>query len=197
MIRMTRMVPAVLFALGLALGPHAAAAQEPSETTARTIAEIRNGVNRYSATTQRRLKELERKIDVLSQLTEAADTVSPIAMTQSLSRARQKVEEAQRDADKEPALGEPVPTVLDIVSHIVTTPPFGVPADQLRARLFVEISKLEEDVLQQCDAFQKEASTAEALEQTLGQIQRSLRAAAVAGGRASIVTRRRALKSGS
>ena len=88
-------------------------------------------------------------------------------------------------------------TVIAVVSQLIETPPFGMPADQLRAKLFVEISKLEEDILRQSSAFQNEAYAAEALAQSLDQIQRNLRAAAVSGGQASLVTRRRALKSGS
>jgi hypothetical protein len=190
--RMVRIVPVVL----LALGSHAVQAQEPTDTW-RLIAETRNNVNRYMVDTRNRATELGRKIEVLNQLTEAADAVSPIAMSQSLTRARHKVEDAQRTAGKEPPLGEPVPTVVDIVFHLVDTPPFGTPADQLRARLFVEISKLEEDVLRQSEAFQKEADMAESLARTLEGIQGTLRTTAVAGTKASLQTRKRALKSGS
>jgi len=61
----------------------------------------------------------------------------------------------------------------------------------------VEISKLEEDVLRQSEAFQSEANVAESLERTLAQIHGNLRATAVAGGKASLQTRKRALKMGS
>ena len=196
MLKILGSVPAVLLAFGLVLGSHLAAAQEPGDP-ARLIAEIRNDVNRYAALTKTRTLELGRKLEVLGELTDAADAVSPIAMGQSLSRARQKVEEARRSAGKEPPLEEPVPMVVDIVSQFVTTPPFGMPADQLRAKLFVEISKLEEDILRQSESFQREAYTAEMLAQSLDQIQRNLHSAAVAGGAASLDTRKRALKGGS
>jgi hypothetical protein len=146
---------------------------------------------------QARAMELGRKIDVLGDLTEAADSVSPIAMSQSLTRARRKVEEANQESDREPALREPVPAVIDIVSELVKTPPFGMPADQLRARLFVEISKLEEEILRECDAFQNESQVVEAVGNMLERIRGTLHATAVAGTRASLLTRRRALKSGS
>lgn len=191
MLRIVRIVAAVL----LVLGSRAASAQETSSDTARLLVEIRSGVGGYQADARTRAMELGRKIEVLGDLAEAADSVSPIAMGQSLTRARRKVEEARRNADREPALGEPVPTVVDIVSNLVTSPPFGVPADKLRDRLFVEISKLEEDILRQAGAFQKEAAMAESLARTLTQIQESLNSTAVGGARASLATRRLALKS--
>jgi hypothetical protein len=190
--RIVRIVSIVL----LALGSRTAGAQEPSET-ARLMAETRKDITSYMFDAQARIKELGRKIDVLGNLTDAADAVSPIAMGQSLTRARHKVEDARRTATEEPALEEPVPAVIDIVSEFVTTPPFGVPADKLRARLFVEIGKLEEDILRQAAAFQKEASMAESQAKTLNEIQGRLREVAVSAGRASLQTRRTALKSGS
>jgi hypothetical protein len=189
--RIVRIVPVIL----LALGSHAAIAQEPGEST-RSALEMRNGISRYLADAQARAKELGRQIDVLGDLTEAADSVSPIALSQSLTRARRKVEEAKQEADREPALREPVLTVIDIVSELVKTPPFGMPADQLRARLFVEISKLEEEILRECDALQSESQVVEAIGDTLERIRGTLHATAVAGTKASLRTRRRALKSG-
>jgi hypothetical protein len=189
--RTVRIMPAVL----LFFGSHAVAAQESSGDTERLIAEIRVGVIGYQADVRTRAMELSRKIEVLDELAAAADSVSPLAMGQSLTRARQKVEEARRTADREPALGEPVPTVVDIVSRLVTSPPFGVPADKLRDRLFVEIGKLEEDILRQGAAFQKEAAMAESFERLLAQIQETLRSTAVSGAKESLATRRLALKS--
>ena len=189
--RIVRIVPAIL----LVFGSHAVAAQETSSDTERLIVGIRIGVSGYQADVRTRAMELSRKIEVLGDLAEAADSVSPIAMGQSLSRARQKVEEARRTADREPALGEPVPTVVDIVSRLVTSPPFGVPADKLRDRLFVEIGKLEEDILRQGAAFQREAAMAESFERLLAQIRQTLDSTAVSGARASLATRRLALKS--
>jgi hypothetical protein len=72
-----------------------------------------------------------------------------------------------------------------------------MPADRLRARLFVEISKLEEDILRDADSFQREASTIDTLQSELQRISGSLRNVAVAGGRASLAVRKAALKSGS
>ena len=86
--------------------------------------------------------------------------------------------------------------MIDIVSGLVSTPPFGMPGDQLRAKVFVEIGKLEEDILQRCEAFQSEANTVDSLQRNLARIEDSLRAAAVAGGKASLYTRKRALKAG-
>jgi hypothetical protein len=164
-----RIVPAVLFAFSLAFGSHAAA-QEPGDP-ARFLAETRKGIHAYMASVQARTMELGRKVEVLGQLTESAA--------------------------REPALGEPVTNVIAIVSQLIATPPFGMPADQLRARLFVEISKLEEDILRQAESFQSESNAAEMLARSLDQIQRSFHTAAVSGGEASLATRRRALKGGS
>jgi hypothetical protein len=191
--RIVRILPAIL----LVLGSHAAAAQEAGSDTARAIAETRNGIGRYMSDVRARTTELKRKIDVLGDLTDAADAISPVAMGLSLTRSRQKVENAKHTANQEPPLGEPVPTVLDIVSQLVNTPPFGMPADQLRARLFVEISRLEEDILRQSETFQREADGAESMERSLEQITAGLRSTAAAGTRALLQTRRRALKSGS
>ena len=190
--RIVRIVPVLL----LVLGSRAVAGQQLGDT-ARRIGQTRNSINAYMADVKARTVALAREIDVLRFLSDAADAVSPIAMDQSLTRARRKVEEARHTAGEEPPLGEPVPTVVDVVSLMVTTPPFGMPADQLRARLFVEISKLEEDVLRQGETLQVEAGTAGSLAGTLEQIQLSLHAAAVAGTKASLQTRKRALKSGS
>lgn len=189
MLRIVRIAPAIL----LVLGSPIAAAQELGDSV-RVVERTRIDVGAYLADAKARAKQLERRIDVLSQLVDAADTVSPIAMSQSLSRASQKVEKARHDAEEEPALSDPVPTVVDIVSHLVTTPPFGVPADQLRARLFVEISKLEEDILRRCDSFYREASDVEFLERTLEQVAGALQSTAVNGGKASLLARRQALK---
>ncbi|HSS48517.1 MAG TPA: hypothetical protein VLX28_06195 [Thermoanaerobaculia bacterium] len=144
-------MPSVLFVFSLALGSHAATAQDPGETR-QLLAEIRKGIYAYMGTVEARTKELGRKVEVLSELTDAADAVSPIAMGQSLTQARHKAEEARVSAAREPALGEPAATVI---------------------------------------------ASAEVLAQSLEQIQRNLRTAAVSGGQASLVTRRRALKSGS
>jgi len=157
--RIVRIMPAVL----LLFSSHAVAAQEAFSDTERLIAGLRIGASGYQADVRTRAMELNRKIEVLGFLAEAADSVAPIAMEKSLTRARRKVEDARRTADREPALGEPVPTVVDIVSQLVTSPPFGVPADKLRDRLFVEIGKLEEDILRQGAAFQKEAALAESM----------------------------------
>ena len=189
--RVVRVVPALL----LVLAAHAAFAQENGDA-ARAIASLRVDISTYQALAQARAMELGRRIDVLGQLTEAADMVSPFALDQSLSRARKKVEEARAEANREPPLDEPVPTVIDIVSGLVSTPPFGMPGDQLRAKVFVEIGKLEEDILQSCEAFQGEANTVDSLQRNLARIEDSLRAAAVSGGKASLYARKRALKAG-
>jgi hypothetical protein len=178
------------------LSSHRLLAQETLDTR-RVLAETANGIGALLEDATARSKQLGRKIDVLGDLTDAADSVSPIAMGQSLSRARQKAEEAKREADREPPLPEPVLAVVDIVSQLILSPPFGTPADRLRARLFLEISKLEDDILRDADSFQREASTVDNLQFQLQRISQSLRNAAVAGGRASLATRKAALKSGS
>lgn len=193
MSRIVRIVPAVLLFL-LFLGSQAALAQE-SLDAAQAIEETRRGISIYLSGTQARATELGRKIEVLKDLTDAADSVSPVALSLSLTRARQKVEEAKQEADRDPALREPVPAVIDIVSEMVKTPPFGMPADRLRARLFVEISKLEEEILREGEAFQREISLVDSMEVTLVRIRGTLHSTSLAATRASLQTRRRALKS--
>jgi len=187
--RIVRLVPAFLFLLA-----QAAFAQDTGDA-ARATSRISSAISSYQLQVQARAKELGRRIEVLGILTEAADMVSGFNMDQSLGRARKKVEEARAEADREPPLQEPVPTVIDIVSNLVATPPLGTPADQLRARIFVEIGKLEEEILQQCQAFQNEANGVDALARNLTRIEDTLRAGSVAGGKASLYTRKRALKS--
>jgi hypothetical protein len=119
-----------------------------------------------------------------------------MALAQSLSRARQKVEDARKEAAKDPALGEPVGSVVDSLRLYVTNPPFGMPADQLRAGLFVELGRLEEDILHQSATFQSEADLIDTLVRNLDHVMDSLRNAAVQGGRASLATRRKAIKAG-
>jgi hypothetical protein len=186
--RIVRIVPALLL-----LAVHAAAAQEEGGS-ARAIARLQVDISTYQAQVQVRTRELGRTIDVLGMLTDAADMVSQFAMDQSLSRARKKIEEAKAEADREPPLPEPVPKVIDIMTGLVAAPPFGTSADQLRARLFVEIGKLEEEILHDCEVLQREAGTVYGLQQSLARIGDSLHAASVAGGRASLYTRKRALK---
>jgi len=185
-------IACIVAALLLTLGSRGASGQE-TEDTARVIAGLRGGTAGFMRDAQTRAKQLGRKIGVLGTLADAAETVSPLAMGQSLTHALRKVDEARREAEREPALGEPVPAVIDIVSQWVTTPPFGMPADQLRARLFVEISKLEEDVLRESEALQNDANAAQSLARTLEGVEDTLRAAAVAGGKASLQIRKLAL----
>ena len=194
--RIVRIVAVVL----LALGARAAGAQEsfdPVRDPARALAEARRGIAVYLSAVQARATELGREIDVLAELTDAADSVSVIATGQSLTRARHKAEEAKTDANREPALRGSVLSVVDGVSELINKPPLGMPADQLRAKLFVEISRLEEEILRECETFQNEARQAESLEASLDRVRGTLHAGAIAGGRASLLTRRRALKSGS
>jgi hypothetical protein len=187
--RLLRIVPVVL----LVLASRAARAQEAPDT-GRALSEARRGINIYTSALQARVAELQREIGVLSDLTDAADSVSVTATGLSLTRARGKAEEAKADANRDPALDGHVLAVIDSVLELVNRPPLGMPGDQLRARLFVEVSKLEEEVLRQCDALFGEARQIEALETVLERVRGTLQSTAVAGQRASLLTRRRALK---
>jgi len=187
--RFVRIVPVVL----LALGSQVARAQEVPDA-AQALSEARRGISIYASALQNRATELGRKIDVLSELTDAADSVSVMATGQSLTRARNKAEEAKRDATRDPALDGHTLAVVDSVLELVNRPPLGMPADQLRAKLFVEIGKLEEEILRQCDAFLGETRQIEFLETSLERIRGTLHSTAVAGQRASLLTRKRALK---
>lgn len=189
MSRIVRIVPVVL----LVLASQAARAQEAPDT-ARAFPEAQRSISLYSSALQARAAELRREIEVLSELDDAADSVSVIATGLSLTRARGKAEEAKRDAERDPALPNHVLAVVDSVSVLVNRPPLGVPADQLRARLFVEISRLEEEILRQSDALLAETRQIEFLETSLEQVRGRVQSTALAGGRASLLTRRLALK---
>lgn len=187
--RIVRIVPVAL----LALGSQAVRAQEVPDA-ARAFSEAQRSIGIYGSAVQARTAELRRKIEVLAELTDAADSVSVIATGQSLTRARNKAEEAKKDAEREPALDGRTLTVVDSVLELVNRPPLGVPADQLRAKLFVEISKLEEEVVRQSEAFLSETRQIEFLETSLERVRGMLHGTAMAGGSASLLTRRRALK---
>jgi hypothetical protein len=192
MSRIVRIVPVVL----LVLGSRAVLAQEPPDS-ARAFSEVQRSISLYTSALQARVAELRREIGVLSELTDAADSVSVIATGLSLTRARDKAEEAKKDAERDPALPSHILAVVDSVSVLVNRPPLGVPADQLRARLFVEISRLEEEVLRQSEALLAEGRQIEFLETSLERIRGTLQSTAVAGGHASLLTRKQALKPGS
>lgn len=192
MSRIVRIVPVVL----LVLGSRAAGAQEAPDT-GRGLSEARRGVSLYTSALQARAGELGREIEVLSELTDAADSVSVNATGLSLTRARGKAEDAKKDATRDPGLPGHVLAVVDSVLELVNRPPLGMPGDQLRAKLFVEISKLEEEILRQSDALLAETRQIEFLQTSLEQIRGRVQATAVAGSRASLLTRRRALKAGS
>jgi hypothetical protein len=187
--RIVRIVPVVL----LVLGSRAAGAQEAPDA-GRALSEARRGISLYTSAMQARVAEVQREIGVLSDLTDAADSVSVTATGLSLTRARGKAEEAKTDANRDPALDGHVLAVIDSVLELINRPPLGVPGDQLRAKLFVEISKLEEEILRQSDALLSETRQIEFLETSLEQIRGRVQSTAVAGGRASLLTRRRALK---
>jgi hypothetical protein len=187
--RIVRIVPVLL----LVLGSRAAGAQEAPDT-ARAFPEAQRSISLYTSALQARVAELRREIEVLSELDDAADSVSVIATGLSLTRARGKAEEAKKDAERDPALPNHVLAVVDSVSVLVNRPPLGVPADQLRARLFVEISRLEEEILRQSDALLAETRQIEFLETSLEQVRGRVQSTALAGGRASLLTRRLALK---
>jgi hypothetical protein len=187
--RIVRIVPVVL----LALGSRAVLAQEAPDS-AYAMTEARRGISLYTSSLQARVANLERKIDVLAELTDAADSVSVTATGLSLTRARNKAEEAKKDAERAPALDGHTLSVVDAVLELVTKPPLGVPGDQLRAKLFVEISKLEEEIVRQSEALLSEGRQIEVLETSLEQIRGRVQATALAGGRASLLTRRKALR---
>ena len=186
--RIVRIVPVVL----LVLGSQAASSQEVPDA-ARAFSEAQRSISTYGSSVQARATELRRKIEVLAELTDAADSVSVVATGQSLTRARNKAEEAKKDAEREPALDGHTLVVVDSVRELVNRPPL-MPADQLRAKLFVEISKLEEEVVRQSEAFLNETRQIEFLETSLERARGMLHSTAMAGGSASLLTRRRALK---
>jgi len=187
--RFVRIVPVVL----LALGSQAAVAQEPPDV-ARALSEARQGISLYASALQARATEVGREIDVLAELTDAADSVSVMATGQSLTRARNKAEEAKKDATRDPALPNHVLAVVDSVLELVNRPPLGMPADQLRAKLFVEISRLEEEVLRQSSALLGETRQIEFLQTSLERLRGTLQNTAAAGTHASLLTRRAAIK---
>lgn len=65
-------------------------AQEPVDT-ARLLAEIRASLGVYARDVRDRTNDLSRRIAVLGHLVESADSVSGVALGQSLTRARQKL----------------------------------------------------------------------------------------------------------
>src|SRR6478672_1705556 len=183
----------VLGATILALVSRGASAQErldPSELLTRVRQELRE----YSEDANARTALQQREVQVLVTLKDAADSLSGIQLNVSGTKARAKLEEAERVAQGDPTLPEPTAQVLAGFRQLVEHPELGGPPDQVRARAFTLLEPLEIHVLQGATAIENEIASLRNLEFTLSQIQAARRAVSNAALRAAIDVRKKALK---
>jgi hypothetical protein len=183
----------VLGATILALVSRGASAQErldPSELLTRVRQELRD----YSEDANSRTVLQQREVQVLVTLKDAADSLSGIQLNVSGTKARAKLEEAERVAQGDPTLPEPTAQVLAGFRQLVEHPELGGPPDQVRARAFTLLEPLEIHVLQGATAIENEIASLRNLEFTLSQIQAARRAVSNAALRAAIDVRKKALK---
>jgi hypothetical protein len=170
-----------------------AVAQEPVNPL-KLLSDIRENLRIYAEDAKNRQAELVRKVQVLRALGDAGDLISTFSTSLSLDKARGKLADARRLAEADPPLSEPVPSVLATVDELLNRSGMAQPPDQLKARVFVAVSRLEEHVVQQVTALEGEAITLENIERGLHLVQSGLRTAVTSGLMTVIHIRRLAAK---
>ena len=180
----------------LLLGTEASAialAQEPVNV-AKLLSDTRENLRIYADDARNRQAEVSRKIQVLRTLGEAADSISTFSTSLSLEKARGKFADARRLAEADPPLSEPVSSVLAAVDELVNRSGMGQPPEQMKAKVFLAVSRLEEHVVQQVTVLEGEAITLENLERGLHMVQSNLRSVVTSGLTTVIHVRRLATK---
>src|SRR6478672_11387335 len=166
----------VLGATILALVSRGASAQErldPSELLTRVRQELRE----YSEDANARTALQQREVQVLVTLKDAADSLSGIQLNVSGTKARAKLEEAERAAQGDPTLPEPTAQVLAAFRQLIEHPELGGPPAEVRARAFTLLEPLEIHVLQNAASIENEISALQFLESSLRRIQAARRVA--------------------
>ena len=170
-----------------------ALAQEPVNV-AKLLSDIRENLRIYAEDARNRQAEVSRKIQILRTLGDAADSISTFSTSLSLDKARGKLADARRLAEADPPLSEPVSSVLAGVDELINRSGMGQAPDQMKAKVFLVVSRLEEHVVHQVMVLEGEAITLENLERGLHMVQSNLRSVVTSGLTTVIQVRRLAAK---
>ena len=173
--------------------PAATHAQE-MVNPAKLLSDARETLRIYAEDARNRQAEVSRKVQVLRTLGDAADSISSFSTSLSLDKARGKLADARRLAEADPPLSEPVSSVLAAVDELINRSGMGQPPDQMKAKVFLVVSRLEEHVVQQVSVLEGEATTLESLERGLHMVQSNLRSIVTSGLTTVIHVRRLAAK---
>lgn len=176
----------VIFAAGVSAGVR-------GQEAAQLLSDARENLRAYAEDAKNRQAELSRKIQVLRFLGEAADSISAFSPGVSLDKARGKLAEARRIAETDPPLLDPVPATIAAVDELLHKSG-AAPPDQIKARVFVAASRLEEHVVQQVNLLEGESGNLENLERGIHVVQSGLRAVVSNGLTTVIHVRRLAAK---
>jgi hypothetical protein len=188
---MPKMAAFLLLLSAAAAALPAARAQE-SPNAAKLLSDARENLRAYAEDARIRQAEVSRKIQVLRTLADAGDQISSFSMGISLDKVRGKLAEARRLAEGEPSLSEPVPSVLAALDELIAHP-VGAP-EQIKAKYFAAVSRLEEHVIQQATALEAEATNLENMERGIHTVQSGLRSVVSIGLSTVIHARRVAAK---
>lgn len=174
-----------------AIFPLRALAQEES-AAASSLAQAGELISASAARWKTRYLALEREARVLKTLADAATSISGPAGGTMLSRARQKLNEAQNLVQTEPALGEPTQTVLGSLNSLLGNT--ALTGDQLRGQLFLALAPLEDHILQEVTILRHDAETLRVMEVHIFSFRSGLDAGASSGIAALQYVRRLAVR---
>lgn len=161
--------------------------------SARVLGDIKENLRSYQEDSKNRINELTRKAQVLRTLADGAASISAFSTSVAFGKAREKCGDAQRLAQVDPPLSEPIPSVLGAVSQLINQPGME-PTEQVKAKVFVAIGRLEEHVVEQAASIENEAGVLQGLEQSLSEARRGLRFTVGRAVGAAIHVRRLAIK---
>lgn len=158
--------------------------------TARTLSEIQEGIKVLSQSADLRRVALAREAETVRALATAADSISTFATSASYSQALRHFDDARRAALPDPALPEPFSSAVDDFGQLLGRPPAGASPLQVKARAFLIVGRLQEQLAQDTEAAHLEVQVLQQLSFSLSQIQNGLRNAALEGLKASIRAQR-------
>ena len=176
--------------LALLLVTAAYATAQESVNPFKVLSDARENLRIYAEDAKNRQAEVLRKVQVLRALGDVGDLISTFSTSLSLDKARGRLADARRMAEADPPLSEPVPSVLAAVDELINRSGLGNPPDQMKARVFAAVSRLEEHVLQQVAALEAEVTTLENIERGLHVVTTGLRSVET-GGLATVIHVRR------
>jgi hypothetical protein len=142
----------------------------------------------------RRASDLQRMNMVLTVLGDGADGISSTAQSPSFSRATRKLEEAQKLSLEEPPLPDAVASVLESFRVALASPSTGFNSARIRAACFETLITLQEFVLTEAEALQREILALQGVESVASQMQIGMRTACTGAIRATTQSWRLALK---